>query len=988
MRVERESAIEEGSGLRLGHPFAPGVSFSPHCVGRRSAAEDNIEATDDNVVFSWVVWWADGVAFEDVAAACEDNEEGAFCTAQVRAGGRNVLASGLAATRRAAEAWTVRRGAAVFRLEADLAVRYDAPEESGYVAAAPPPDPARRRAATWPETTRGSSFAQGADTVDLWALDRLDGPVVASPTGWSASRLPENEDSVVALGASRLDGAFSQSAVGSGVYIYVVDSGVRRDHDEFSDGSGGTRVTDLYCALFSSDLAAGVVNPCDDSWEGHGTLVASAAAGLRTGVAPGALVRNVKAVGANGDSSILVFTAALGAILDEHPAGQPGVVNMSIAFPGSLATEGRLVNLLADAGVVSVIAAGNDGLDACEYAYPPYTTALVVGGSDREDKVRAASNIGPCVDLFAPGVDVWGACGDRVKCPGSDRFAKKTGTSFASPLVAGLVAVHMSAHPNVGAYAARRAVVRAAGSAVRGHTPPPTGSSGYLADWSTSKWVWPSAAGARAPALTTRLALVGDMKCAAGEDTGGPCVNIPARLDRGILTVSVTAGALTSSSGTVYVEDGGATSWTVSVGLSVGAADHDIDMPVTLRATLAPRSWDDRRSDGDAFDDPGLAFLDGNGASIGTSVEVVHSGAVGETVSLRVGNLGDILGGGKIRGPIAGGAGPVAFLDLLTSSANSLLDGGLRSVAFVDRRAPLGSSASRPVVLDGTLAAALPAMTPTTATPWPVSSAQAYVYEVADLALALPGSDAGPSPSACPARAVQTGHAAASSLDAALDPPAGPDVWFALSATTGCPDNLDECSVIIDTCRSAALFPTGLTVFSGRPGACDLGRTDAFDPPGLPTGDDDPDWAVVEQSCGIEMAWRDADGGASVDLGAPVAYLSTSRPGCRDPTTGRALGAAVRVRLVPELWYLVRVSTWQTADPGEVTRRACGDRCEGGYAPPYAAGRLELAVRASLDGQVAVLQSGACEDESSALFVGVTGALLAVMAVMAAAAVV
>ena len=83
MRVERESAIEEGSGLRLGHPFAPGVSFSPHCVGRRSAAEDNIEATDDNVVFSWVVWWADGVAFEDVAAACEDNEEGAFCTAQV-----------------------------------------------------------------------------------------------------------------------------------------------------------------------------------------------------------------------------------------------------------------------------------------------------------------------------------------------------------------------------------------------------------------------------------------------------------------------------------------------------------------------------------------------------------------------------------------------------------------------------------------------------------------------------------------------------------------------------------------------------------------------------------------------------------------------------------------------------------------------------------------------------------------------------------------
>jgi subtilisin family serine protease len=282
----------------------------------------------------------------------------------------------------------------------------------------------------------GTAAGSGAQRTgrDLWHLDRLDQDALPLDGAFAPPLWPP--------AASALDGA--------GVHLYVLDTGVRGTHLELR-GRVGPGV-DLVGA---SDAPGGALDggaPRDP--HGHGTHVAAAAAGARSGVAKGATVHSVRILDEGGDASWARVLAGLDWVA-EH-AARPAVAVLSLAGGRSAAAE-RAVAALAASGVLVVAAAGNAGGDACAGSPAAGGAALVAGAASAADARAPFSNHGPCVDVFAPGVDVLSAWGDA---DGATRLA--SGTSAAAPLAAGAAALLLQAAPGAGAAAAKAALLAAA----------------------------------------------------------------------------------------------------------------------------------------------------------------------------------------------------------------------------------------------------------------------------------------------------------------------------------------------------------------------------------------------------------------------------------------------------------------------------------------------------------------------------------------------
>lgn len=217
-------------------------------------------------------------------------------------------------------------------------------------------------------------------------------------------------------------------SAGQGVRVYVVDTGVQLDNPEFA---GRT--------LPGFD-ATGSGNTTTDC-HGHATHVAGTIAGTKFGVAKKATVVSVKVLNCAGSGTITGVVSGLDWIAANHPKGTPAVVNMSIGG-GNTSTLTAAVEKLNSMGILNVVAAGNDNSDACNYSPASAPSAITVGSSDIRDARSSFSNYGNCVDVFAPGSNIISA---RASDPNGS--AQMSGTSMATPHVAGLAALYLGQNP-------------------------------------------------------------------------------------------------------------------------------------------------------------------------------------------------------------------------------------------------------------------------------------------------------------------------------------------------------------------------------------------------------------------------------------------------------------------------------------------------------------------------------------------------------------
>ena len=247
---------------------------------------------------------------------------------------------------------------------------------------------------------------------------------------WGLSRISQRQSL-----QENLDHAYtwSDSNAGLGVTVYVLDSGVKLEHEEFKTINTQWGFTD-------PDLASYEV---DEDLSGHGTHVAGVVAGAVYGVAKQARLVAVKVLDKDGTGTLSGVLSGLEYVLNDvirlttdHDQRLKTVVNLSWGFDVEISSINEILTFGRKfLGIIFVAAAGNDNVDACSTSPASSLDVITVGALDVQDRMTSFSNYGVCVDILAPGTD--------IKAAGVDStvdYTYKSGTSVAAPFVAGVVA--------------------------------------------------------------------------------------------------------------------------------------------------------------------------------------------------------------------------------------------------------------------------------------------------------------------------------------------------------------------------------------------------------------------------------------------------------------------------------------------------------------------------------------------------------------------
>lgn len=272
----------------------------------------------------------------------------------------------------------------------------------------------------------------GVDVIDD-ELVTIGATSTQSNAPWNLSRLDQQFLPV--------DSAYAYpSAAGTGVRVYVIDSGVTPNASQFGNRllAGATAVND---------------NRGSSDCNGHGTHVAGSVASSSWGVAKQALIVPVRVFDCSNSANLSTVLTAIDWVITHHPAGTPGVINMSLS--GGKNVELNLaVREATAAGLIVVAAAGNANRDACVESPASAPEALTVGATTIQDARASFSNFGPCLDIFAPGNNIISVDND-----GSNAPVLMSGTSMAAPHVAGAAALLWSTMPGASARSVESALV-------------------------------------------------------------------------------------------------------------------------------------------------------------------------------------------------------------------------------------------------------------------------------------------------------------------------------------------------------------------------------------------------------------------------------------------------------------------------------------------------------------------------------------------------
>jgi subtilisin family serine protease len=220
-----------------------------------------------------------------------------------------------------------------------------------------------------------------------------------------------------------LNGTYTYATTAGNVHAYIIDTGVRADHREF----GGR-------AQMVFNSAGGRNTDCN----GHGTHVAGTVGGTEYGIAKGVRIYGVKVLGCSGSGTWSGVIAGMDWVAANHR--KPAVANLSLGGGSNQSVNTAATNL-SNAGVFVAVAAGNDNRDACNYSPASAAGVTTVAASTSTDAKAGYSNWGTCVNVYAPGSAITSAWH-------SSRTATNTisGTSMASPHVAGVAALYKATH--------------------------------------------------------------------------------------------------------------------------------------------------------------------------------------------------------------------------------------------------------------------------------------------------------------------------------------------------------------------------------------------------------------------------------------------------------------------------------------------------------------------------------------------------------------
>jgi subtilisin family serine protease len=251
----------------------------------------------------------------------------------------------------------------------------------------------------------------------------IDGSATQTPTpSWGLDRIDQR--------ALPLNNSYTYPTRATAVKAYVIDTGIRFSHTEF----GGRAISGV------DEIDGGTA----DDGHGHGTHVAATIGGKTYGVAKNVQLVAVRVLGNDGSGSTAGVIAGVDWVTADHQPNRLAVANMSLGGGINTALDTAVRNSIADGITYGIAAGNNNGGDACKQSPARVAEAITVGATTINDARASFSNIGTCIDIFAPGQDITSAW--RTSDTATNTIS---GTSMATPHVVGAAAIALARNPFV-----------------------------------------------------------------------------------------------------------------------------------------------------------------------------------------------------------------------------------------------------------------------------------------------------------------------------------------------------------------------------------------------------------------------------------------------------------------------------------------------------------------------------------------------------------